>query len=95
MLIALTAGVNRGPGENLSVCSSPGWSRAFSVQVRHLLCICVSVQLSLSVQTCCRYVTLDHKTSNKGRCVLDLYIYKLSIYVWVVRIGPYLGDTTI
>ncbi len=42
------------------------------------------------------YVTLDPKTSHKGQFFLnwDIYIWinKLSIDVWFVRIGQYLGE---
>ncbi len=34
------------------------------------------------------YVTLDHKTSHKGQ----LWINKLSVDVWFVRIGQYLAE---
>ncbi len=45
------------------------------------------------------YVTLDHKTSHKGK-FFDIEIYtssenwinKLSIDVWFVKIGPYLDE---
>ncbi len=48
------------------------------------------------------YVTLDHKTSHKGK-FFDIEIYtssenwinKLSIDVWFVKIGPYLDEIQI